>query len=552
MTEMRVGSPESADSESPTTTVKKPGFGAIASVVLAIVAGAFAIARAQTRAPDSDFQNANMLSFFVGIFVVLFVTIQLHRICRARGHRLIVPVIVITLIALFLGRFQWVGFSGEMVPQFRSRFSADRIVQQAPTDIAAASYDGPTALASADSAGFLGPNRTGVIDERMFGIPDDGKSPEVLWSIGVGEGWSSFAVSGDRAVTMEQRESEECLTCYRLADGKLLWCNRHQGRHENTLGGVGPRSTPSIVGDRVYAQSATGFVWCVDLATGQEHWTVDLLEIAGWTQLDSEVVAPWGRAASPLVVDGLCIIPLGAPESHSEASNRSLIAFDADDGNEKWRAGTGQISYASPMLMTLAETRQVVSVNEKTVTGHHVGTGSQLWSFRWPGQTNGGATCAAAIQVDANKFLIGKGYGGGSALARVESAGSNFVAKEVWASTRVFKTKFTHACVDGNVAYAISNGILQAVSIEDEQVIWSQPRSDRAGSGQILLVDDVIVVQNEHGDVSFVRAGTSDYALLCNFNALDSKTWNIPTIAGRHLLVRNDREAVCFLLPPRQ
>jgi len=100
----------------------------------------------------------------------------------------------------------------------------------------------------------------------------------VIWNQGIGEGWSSFAVAGDRAVTLEQRGELECVTCYRLVDGQLLWNVNHHARHEETFGGVGPRSTPTIHDGRVYAQGATGRVWCIDLPSGQVVWTVDLLE----------------------------------------------------------------------------------------------------------------------------------------------------------------------------------------------------------------------------------------------------------------------------------
>ena len=42
--------------------------------------------------------------------------------------------------------------------------------------------------------------------------------------------------------------------------------------------------------------------------------------------------------------------------------------------------------------------------------------GEVLWTFPWPGQSNGGANCAMVVGAGNDRFLIGKGYGGGSAL----------------------------------------------------------------------------------------------------------------------------------------
>jgi outer membrane protein assembly factor BamB len=390
-----------------------------------------------------------------------------------------------------------------------------------------------------------------VIEHREFAIPQSSSDVLTLWDQGIGEGWSSFAVSADRAITLEQREKEECVSCYRLSDGALLWIVSRKARHQNALGGIGPRSTPTISKDRVYAQSATGKLWCLDLESGDEIWSQDLLELAGWDQLASEVSVTWGRSTSPLIVDGLCVVPYGGPEQN-ELTGRSLIAFDATSGEIRWSAGEDQISYASPGLMTLGGVRQIVSVNEKTITGHAIETGKVLWDFVWPGESNGGANCAMAVPAGENRFLVGKGYGGGSALVEVKaSSGGELQAEEVVASTRILKTKFTHACVDGDVAYAISNGSLEAVTFADEERLWTQPRKSRFGQGQMLLVEDVIVGQSESGEVVFVKAQPSEYEELLKLDAMDSVTWNVPTIAGRHLLVRNDRQAICFLLPER-
>jgi outer membrane protein assembly factor BamB len=199
--------------------------------------------------------------------------------------------------------------------------------------------------------------------------------------------------------------------------------------------------------------------------------------------------------------------------------------------------------------MTLAGVAQIVSVNERTVSGHAIDDGKTLWSFDWPGNSNGDANCATAIAAGSNRFLIGKGYGGGSALVEVTSDGTSMTAEAVWESSRVLKTKFTHACVDGEVAYAVSNGSLEAVRIEDGEKLWTQPRGSRFQQGQILLVDDVIIAQAEAGDVVLVAADPGEYRELLRIPAMNSKTWNLPTVAGRHLLVRNDRQAICFLLP---
>jgi outer membrane protein assembly factor BamB len=533
------------------------------SLIVGLI-GAVVIGCLQWFAPSFDHQIANMISLVVGVVTALLVIYQLQRWAGKHGHRLGFAAVLILGIAGLLVMFQFEGFSGEMLPQFKSRFGSPppelRSLSDTTASAGSTESDGgvieaesasPQVVTEVDSTGFLGSQRTGVIASRSFDVSAIESEVEILWNQGIGEGWSSFAVSADRGVTLEQRDELECLTCYRLGDGELLWIKSHEARHQHPLGGVGPRSTPTISGDRVYAQGATGRVWCLDLQTGETIWSVDLLDLAGWDQVTSELAITWGRATSPLIVDGLCIVPYGGPEENQE-TGRSLIAFDADTGDVRWTAGEDQISYGSPGLLTLGGKRQVVSVNEKTITGHNIADGKLLWEFEWPGQSNGGANCAMVVPAGKDRFLIGKGYGGGSSLVQVSvKDDGSFAAEAVWNSTRLLKTKFTHACVDGDVAYAISNGSLEAVAIEAAQQQWQQPRRSRFGQGQILLVEDTIVAQSESGEVVFVAADPAEYRELAQLPAMDSKTWNIPTVAGRYLLVRNDRQAICYLLPER-
>jgi outer membrane protein assembly factor BamB len=527
------------------------------------------IAAIQSIAPDTDHQNANITSILVGMLGTLYIVVQFHRFAARRRHRLVVPMVCLAVVASLGAAFEFDGFSGELWPLFKFRFAEKRalpIIALAPDAVSQSPGSLDTSVAAAPSLGFLGSDRTGVIEPRQFSVPTGSAPIQMLWDQPIGKGWGAFAVVEDKAVTLEQRDDLECVTCYRLGDGQLLWIHSHKARHENSLGGVGPRSTPTIDAGRVYAQGATGQLWCLDLESGELIWSVDLIQQVGrpdWDVLASETLITWGRAGSPLLVnawadepdapaDGgrrLCVCPYGGPEEIAEPG-RGLIALDAQTGDVVWTAGDDQISYASPTLMTLAGVRQIVSVNEKTVTGHSVAEGTILWSTDWPGNSNGDANCSSAIPAGENRFLVGKGYGGGSALIEVRAESENLVAEPVWQSSRVLKTKFTHACVYDNVAYALSNGALEAVEIETAERLWLQPRASRYQQGQILRVGDVIVVQAEMGELALVAVDPTEFRELLRISAMSSKTWNLPTVAGRHLLVRNDRQALCFLLPP--
>lgn len=514
---------------------------------IAVIAFAAVAVAAQTRDLLNDRSTSNVVSILSGGVASVILSAMFYLWLRRRASRvasLILLVIFVAPVALI--RFR--GFSGEMIPVLEYRF---RHVARVQESIATSSVSDVVAATSFPQ--FLGPNRDANVQHRAFAVPSGNE--EEMWRIAIGEGWGGFAIQGQYCVTLEQRRERECVSCYRLSDGALAWIRENTSRHENSLGGVGPRSTPTIADDLVYTQGATGLVQCLRLSTGETVWEKDLLELAGWSQSESESAIAWGRAASPLIIESLCVIPFGRPTDREPPSDslkgRSLVALDSRSGEVRWTAGEDQISFASPVLMTLDGQLQIVSVNEATVTGHRIQDGEVLWSHDWPGQSNGGANCASALPVAGDAFLLGKGYGTGAAVYDVKQNSGQWSVHERWASHRVLKTKFTHACVDGDVAYGISDGTLECVRLTDGKKLWAQSRASRYGHGQTIRVGDCLVVQAEDGRVAFVAASPDSYQELSTIAALSSKTWNVPAIAGEYLAVRNDLEAVLYRLPSR-
>ncbi|CAD76592.1 conserved hypothetical protein-putative membrane bound PQQ-employing oxidoreductase [Rhodopirellula baltica SH 1] len=550
----------------------------VLKALVALIAGVIVVGLIQSRAHETDYQKALLQSLAAGGIALLFVLYQLQRASSAAAKAWLVPAFCLASIVAAGTLLRFESFSGEMVPRFSWRFGnnetpALKVTPLAESDSDELAVEVQSSTEEGSWLGFLGNGRTGVMPEREFEIPTSADEITRRWDIGIGEGWSSFAVADGIAVTLEQRDEMECVTAYRLSDGQLLWLVEHEANHFQALGGGGPRSTPAIIPatelspGRVYAQGATGTVWCLQLTDGEVLWKRDLIEITGWTIEESEQAISWGRSGSPLIVDNLCVLPLGGPASASD-EGRSLIALDAATGETVWRSGDQQISYASAMIMTLGGKRQIVSVNEADITGHDIESGKILWSFPWEGKSNSGANCAAAMPAGENQFLIGKGYGGGSSLIQVtrvdnatnanddtskdaSSETETFVAEEIWHSSRVLKTKFNHTLVRDGIAYGLSNGALQAVEIESGKRLWEQSRRDRLGQGQAVLVEDVLVVQGEEGEVVLVAADPDDYQELIRIPALQHKTWNIPTVVDNLILIRNAHQAIALELPQR-
>src|SRR5207249_1922915 len=131
--------------------------------------------------------------------------------------------------------------------------------------------------------------------------------PRLLWRQPVGGGYAAFVLAGNVAVTIEQRRESEAVVCYNRATGEQSWVYSYPAHFSETLGGDGPRATPTIADSEVFSLGATGKLVCLELKSGKLKWEVNILE--GNENL------PWGMSGSPLVYDQVVVVNPGAQEN---------------------------------------------------------------------------------------------------------------------------------------------------------------------------------------------------------------------------------------------
>ncbi|WP_254507899.1 PQQ-binding-like beta-propeller repeat protein [Anatilimnocola floriformis] len=477
---------------------------------------------------------------------------------QARRIGFIIPLL---LPIIGVATFRYEGVDGYMKPTFVPRWRRAHEAALAGKPVAAkapqpagAEKEGTAAAVPAvptvdlrtetanDFPQFLGPQRTNYLPDAKLADDWNDSPPKEIWRRDIGPGWSGFACRNGFAVTLEQRGSDEWVTCYSLADGELMWHHSAPGRHEETIGGLGPRSTPVIDGGLVFAQGATGLVRCIDGATGKLVWQDDLLERYGLSQSLSEAAVKWGRAGSPLIVGDLLIVPAGGKGSNV----RTLIAYHKRTGEVAWEAGNDQVSYASPVLATLGGEEQILYVSEKKVAGYDVTSGKELWQHDWPSHSNVDANCSQSIRLPGDRVLVSKSYGTGGALLQIKCEEGSCSAEPIWESRRVLKTKFTNAVVIDGFAYALSDGILECVDLETGKQKW---RGGRYGHGQMLGAGDKLLVLGEDGELMLVAADPKKFRELGKIEALPGITWNNLCLAGNRLLIRNGKQVACYDVP---
>ncbi len=489
----------------------------------------------------SDFGLQNVLSYLMALaawgLAVLGAMLTNRR--RIWLTLLLVP---IAFIAGFLAIFRIVRVDAEIVPQFAWRWAESAPLPDA--ELASVSpFDEFFAPRPTDYSQFLGPDANATM--RLTHVEKNWQEhePKILWKQPIGKGWSGFAVQGDAAYTMEQREHEEWISCYDANSGKLLWHYAIPGLHFNPLGGTGPRATPAIYDGRVYAMSAVSELVCLDMRSGERLWSSDLLKLTGSTQSAFESQVTWGRSASPLIVDGKVIIPLGGA---GDSQIQTLIAFDGKSGAEVWRAGSGQISYSTPTVVTLQGQKQILYVGEAKLSSFTIADGKELWSVPWPGRSTNDANVSQPIAIDDTRVLMTKGYGGGGQVIEVTLAEGTWSTKSLWRVEAVLRTKFTSCVVKDGCAFGLNDGILECVDLSNGKRLW---KKGRYRHGQVLLVGDELLITAENGSLVLVAADSREFRELATLPVIGDVTWNTAALSGDRFLMRNSDEAACVILP---
>jgi len=226
--------------------------------------------------------------------------------------------------------------------------------------------------------------------------------------------------------------------------------------------------------------------------------------------------------------------------------NRSLVAYDAASGQPLWAGGTGGASYSSPVLVELAGRKQIVILNDRTLAGHDPETGSVLWEEAWP---SGSPNVAPPVLLPGDRLLVSTGYGIGSKVFRVARGADGALNAELeWESTRL-KSKFANLVVHEGWVFGLDDGVMTCLDPATGERKW---KGGRYGHGQLLLVEDLLLVQTEDGEIVLLEPSPDGQKELSRFAVLDGRTWNPPALAGAYLVVRNDREAAVYELPTRK
>ena len=396
---------------------------------------------------------------------------------------------------------------------------------------AAAANPSPAPAAAGTSTywtDFRGPRRDGHYEQGA--IRTDWSTPlKPLWKQPVGGGYASFAVARGRAFTIEQRAAQEIVAAYDVATGREVWTTGWAALFSEVMGGDGPRATPTWHAGRVYALGATGELRALDDTSGRTVWRTNILGDAGAGNVQ------WGMAGSPLVVDDTAVVLPGGENGNS------VVAYDLATGKRRWGALNDHASYSSPMLVTLAGVRQILTFTASRLVGLSPGDGRLLWEFPWTTQYE--VNASQPLVVGADRIFISTGYGTGAAMLQITSAAEGrLTVRELWRTNRM-KNQFTSSVFHDGFIYGLDESILACIDATTGNLRW---KGGRYGYGQVMLAGGHLVVLTEQGELALVRADPGSHQEITRFPAIEGKTWNHPAISDGILLIRNLNEMAAF------
>jgi outer membrane protein assembly factor BamB len=386
-------------------------------------------------------------------------------------------------------------------------------------------------LPAADWPQWRGPNRDGISPETglLQSWPPGG--PKLVWKAsGLSEGFSSLAVVKGRIYTQGQRGDQEFVLAFDAATGKKVWETPAGGSFRERRG-HGPRGTPTVDGNQLYALSADGTLVSLDAATGKNIWVQNIV------QKFRGDVPHWGISESPLVDGDKLIVTPGGSEG-------AVVALEKKTGKPIWKSQKDSAAYSSPLAFGAGNARQYVVFTAANVLGLSASTGELLWKYNKV--VNGTANIATPIYRDGHLF-VSSDYGTGCALLRIDPASGK--ASEVYFN-RDMKNHYSSSVLVGNHLYGFSSQILTAMDFLTGQVAW---RDRSAGKGSVIYADGRLYVFSERGNAALVEATPEAYREKGSFSIPPGNfnTWTPPVIANGKLYLREQDNLYCYDITAR-
>ena len=378
---------------------------------------------------------------------------------------------------------------------------------------------------------WRGPDRSGVSAETGLAKSWSSGPPQV-WSIsGLGEGYGSLAVAGDRIYVQGVEGRDSAVFCLNRRDGKTVWTTGLAGRMEQDRGS-GPRGTPTLDGEHLYALAENGELACLRSRDGAKVWRRNILQ-------DFDGRNPgWLISESPLVDGDRVIVTPGGPKA-------SIVALDKTSGKTAWTSQelSDRAAYSSTIIADVEGVRTVMALTAQAGVGVRAGDGKLMW--RYERVANRTANIATPVFHD-NKVFYTSDYGTGCALLGLTAQNGTVKADEIYFA-RDMQNHHGGVVLYNGYLYGYSNAILTCMEFSTGRVAWK----DRAvGKGCLTCADGNLYLLSENNVAGLAQATPDGYREKGRISIPDQgwPSWAHPVVCGARLYIRNQGWLGCYEL----
>ena len=384
------------------------------------------------------------------------------------------------------------------------------------------------AVVSGSAAGgdwpqWRGPNRDGVSAETGLLKQWPAGGPPAAWTVsGLGKGYGSVAVGGDRLFVQGTEGNASAVFCLRRQDGGKVW-SRTLGRSLDQDKGGGPRGTPTVDGDVLFALSEAGDLACLRIADGAVVWARNILADFGGRNPN------WLLSESPLVDGPHVIVTPGG-------RGAGLAALDKKTGKTVWTTKelSDAAAYSSAIAVDVQGVRTIITQTSQAAVGVRAGDGKLMW--RYTKAANDTANITTPVFFD-NRVFVTSAYNTGGALLQLRAENGEVRADEAYFTRDMMNHHGGVVFVNGHL-YGFSNAILTCLEAATGKVQW---RDRSVGKGSLTYADGRLYVLGEGNTVGLVEASPAAYVERGRFSIADQgwPSWAHPVVAGGRLYLRN-------------
>jgi len=391
---------------------------------------------------------------------------------------------------------------------------------------------------ASDWSQFLGPSRNGVYPATNLAAawPKDG--PPVVWRRPVGQGFSGPVVSSGKLILFHRIESNEVVECLEAKTGKAIWTNSYPTAYRDDFGfDEGPRATPAISENWVYAFGAEGVLSCFDLSTGAKIWTVNIKR---------DFRAPkgfFGPACSPLVEGEAVLMIVGGRNGFG------IAAFNKATGKVLWKATDDEASYASPITTTLHNQRTTLFLTRSELVAADPVTGNVFFRFPFEPPIHSSVTAASPVVIGDTVFLSAC-YDTGAVLLKVNADLKS--VQKLWEgpdilsnhyATSVYHNGFLFG-LHGRTDPGMETPSLRCVDVRTGTVRWKKDFM----AATITLVGNDLLILSERGELIGAPASPDGFNPKARAQILSSQVRSHPALADGRFYARNKDTLVCVSL----